>query len=497
MEASRLQDCAALAKAFQKKMMSAADESDVIGSLLPAVSMIQVNAASASGNLLNAISPPIPDLILDALAEASEAGPKVELPNNPSIQNAASLTALGIEWLEKCIPCNLRLKFKADLYISLSDTLVLNLEEMLNNYIKELNFIISLLNSTDIYQDGCLMLKVLADICVPDIQRMISLFAALLYRQTSREVLEQTDIMKLLIMPIFQPIFTNITQVFGQYKVLVTDPLQCVVANLSYQIERLKTGGFLTDPQVNNIESKTNLLMEIAGIGPTKTFPIDFSSDDVKDSLVAAQTVGNSLDQGLSAIQNSLGSSIFELKRLTSVGIVEVETILADLERELSKFIGGSQSETNTFLIRQYDKLIIVRMIAFLIAVVKAVGSGFDCNLPAGETGNSVLNKFYEDFLGPSSRVVVSRNPATNEVTLVLDSKAQPLIENTKEDSTRNPPAIILDPTGNNEVDQAVNAIMNKVVTPVTIKPKCFFDTQTPDDNRLAQFLAQLDATEV
>jgi DNA topoisomerase VI subunit B len=82
-------------------------------------------------------------------------------------------------------------------------------------------------------------------------------------------------------------------------------------------------------------------------------------------------------------------------------------------------------------------------------------------------------------------------------LTLVLDSKALPLIETTKESSDRNPPAIILDPTGNNEVDQAVNAIMNKVVTPVTIKPKCFFDTQTPDDNRLAYFLAQLDSTEV
>jgi hypothetical protein len=503
MEATKIQDCSLIVKAFQKKMMSGATEAEVFGGLMPSVGMMQVNAVSAAGNLNNAISPPLPTGLIDLLAAAAEAGPRVELSADiPTAGN--QLAALGLEWIERCIPCNLRLKFKADLVNSLSDTLLRTLQDMLNNYLKELAFILNILNSADVYQDACLMLMALNDICIPDIQRMISLLSALLYRHTAKSIMEGVDIMKLLILPIFQPIFTNLAQLFGQYRGLITDPLQCVIANLGFQLKKIKTGGFLTDPQINSIENRTDELQKITGINGVSSTAIDFNSEQIKKALKNAQSIGNSYDDGIDAIQNSLGTAVFHLRRLVMTGIVEVETILADLEAELIKFLGGTRKESINFLLQQYDRLLIIRMLSFLSAVVQAMAGGFSCNIPNEEAANVTLAKFFTQFLGPQSGVLVTVDPRTNRVLLTYDTRAQNSLQlaeqslSSLEANVANGFApVIIEATGNDEIDQTLNAIMTQASTPVTIKPKCFFETQSPNDNKLMQYLAELDAIEV
>jgi len=491
MEATKLQDCSQVAKLFQKKMLSAPAEDNVIGGLMSCTVMMQVGADSASSNLTNAISPPIPDIIQQLLNAASESSISVELPIDASGILAAGnqMSGLGLEWLEKCVPCSLRLKFRADLALSLNDTLLNTLEDLLGNYLKQLAFIMNMLNASDVYQDACLLLKALNDVCIPDIQRMISLMSAMLYRQTSKEILESTDIMKLLIQPIFEPIFTNITQLFGQYKVLVTDPLQCVIGQLSASLEKIKTGGFLENQNISAIESRTNELEQITGITGTEQLTgVDFNSPAVSGALRSARSAGLSYDDYISNMQNSLGSSVFHLKRIVTSGVVEVESVLAELLSELDKFVGGGQQETLEFLTKQYDKLLIVRMIQFLIATVRALSGGLNCEIPDAEAANSVLTQFFEEFLGPESNVLISVDTTTNNIMLVLDTNVNDILGESN---------ITIDPTGNNEVDQAVDAIITQANTPVRVIPQCFFEAQTPDDNKLAAFLAELDNTEV
>jgi hypothetical protein len=508
MEATKTQDCTQIVKAFQKKLLSASDEGSIMGGMMAATAMMQVNAVSASGNLANAISPPIPQIILDALAAASAVGPKVKLPSDTgellrSLTKGNELAGLGLEWLERCVPCALRIKFRSELAFSLSDLLLDILEDMLNNFLKELAFIMNMLNSTDVYQDACLLIKSLEDVCIPDIQRMISLLSAILYRTTSKEIMQQVDIMKLLIYPIFQPIFTNITQLFGQYKSLVTDPLQCVVSQLNAQLEKIKTGGFLNNSTINSIETRTIELEKIAKISGVEGIAgpgeVDFQSDEVKTSLKNAQQAGLAYDGQIGAMQDSLGSAVFHLRRMVMSGIVEVESVLSELQSELQKFVGGGQEETLEFLLAQYDKLLVVRMIQFLSAMVTALAGGFSCDIPNEEAGNVVLAQFFDQFLGPQSPVILQVDPVTNDVILTLDSGVlQPLavageasINLSANSQVANPP-ILIDPTGNNEVDQAVSAIIKQAVTPVRVKPRCFFDTQRPDDDRLAAILAEL-----
>jgi len=503
MEATKLQDCATVAKIFQKKLMSPETEGAIIGSMLPSVSMLQVNSFSISSNLTNALDPPIPQEVLAVLAnEAPQDGPKADLPVDPE-QLINKSAQLGLEWLEKCIPCNLRLKFRAELSTSLRDTFLTILEDLLNEYLKELSFVLNILRAPDVFQDACLLLRSLKDVCIPDLQRMISLFAMMLYRDSVKEIAE-FDILKFLITPLFQPIFSAITGLFGQYKALITDPLQCVVANLGFQLDKLKTGGFLNDSTISAIENKSTELQTLANINGRSKKDIDFTSAELKTALKSAKKTGDTLDSYNEQLQQSLGTAVFHLRRNLMIGIVEVESSLANLEAELRKLIGGSRNETTEFLIRQYEKLLLVRMISFISALIQALSGGFNCDTSNPDVADEILSQFFDQYLGPESPVEIVKDPVTNKITLVLTTDAIEPLRGAADSSvildggietTSNPP-LIIEASGNDEVDQAVNAIMEQATSPVTVKPKCFFN-DVSEDSKIAEFIASLNMQEV
>jgi hypothetical protein len=475
--------------------------------MMPSVVTMQVNAASASSNMTNALEPPIPQPVLDILAAgALQEGPTADLPIDPEELLNKSAQA-GLEWLEKCIPCNLRLQFRAELVNTLSDQFFASMEELLNNYLKELAFVFNVLRAPDVFQDACLLMRSMKDICIPDLQRMISLLASMIYRDSVREIAE-FDILKFLITPIFQPLFGGITVLFGQYKSLITDPLQCVVANLGFHLDNLKTGGFLSDGAIFAIEKKSDELQRLGKVdGEVNETEIDANSQAIKDTLVEAKRMGTTLDEYNDAFQDTMGTAVFHLRRQLMVGIVEVESILGNLEAELQKLIGGSKSETTEFLIRQYEKLLLVRMISFISALIQALAGGFNCDTSNPDTADEVLNTFFDQYLGPQSPVEIHKDPVTNKIQLVLSSDAldpfRASITNVQEagadgsvEADMASPPLVIEATGDNAVDQAVNAIIEQAATPVTIKPRCFF-ANTTEDSRLAQYIADLNAQEV
>lgn len=506
MEATKLQDCSTVAKAFQKKLMSANSEDAVMGNMLPTVAMMQVNSNTVSSNLTNALDPPIPQAVLDVIAgESAAEGPKDDLPVDPEdlLDKAAQM---GIEWLEKCIPCNLRLKFRAELGLALSDTLLITLENLLSNYLKELSFVLNMLRAPDVFQDACLLLRSMKDICIPDLQRMISLFAAMLYRETSKEI-ASIDILKLLITPMFQSLFSGIVTLFSQYKGLITDPLQCVVSNLGFHLDNLKTGGFLTSGQINSIEQNVfemdKALGGILGAGNLGAeFGIIGSANitEARKAAEKAKRAGDSLDEANQAMQDTLGSAVFHLRKMTMVGVIEVESILGNLEAELFKLIGGSEKENTDFLLRQYNKLLLIRMISFVSALIQALSGGFDCDTTNPNTADEVLGQFFDQYLGPQSSVVLVKDPVSNRIQVQLsngkfEENAIEALASLNILQDGNPP-LIIEPTGDNEVDKAISAIIEQAVSPVAIKPKCFFE-DVDDQSKLAQFVADLNATEV
>lgn len=503
MEATHIADCAQLVKVFEKAMLAAPSEGAVMGAMLPQVASIGVNAHAASSNLEDMVKPELPEpiqAILDATSGSVEL-PQDWMPDGKLFQAASDPLNLDKwrDWLEECIPCQFRVSLRAELFDGIDEILLATLEEMLNNFLKELAFILNILNAPDVYQDACLLLRALDGICIPDLQRMLSLLAALLYRLTAKEI-AGIDIMKLIVLPIFQPIFLGIAMLFSQYKLLVVDPLRCVTTYLNLQLEKIKSGDFLNNANIARLE-QLNADLRL----------LDSTTDkqEFKKKLKEIQQSIKTFDEGVSAIQNALGSSGLELQYWVTRGINEVESAVDELINEVAAFVGTSNRENIDFLLRQYEKLKILRLIAFVSGLIKALVSGFNCKLDSPDAAQHTLAQFFDNFLGPNSNVTVQVDPDTNDIQLIFNKDAlRPLVPEFDgasigidlEVQTQSPtsqPPIIVQPTGDSEVDRAVNAIIEQVVNPVRVKPPCFFEATDEDNNKLAKFIAELDAIEV
>jgi hypothetical protein len=507
MEATHASDCGAIIKAFEKHLLSAPSEGGIIGTVMPKLAAISSNSTSSAAHLENSVNPPIPQEILGAFNQSASQD------QEPSVNIPGALAALGAQvvdiknwqqWLASCIPCALRIEFRAELLNRLDDQLLDILEEMVNQYLKQLAFILNLLNATDVYADVCPLLAALSDTCIPDLQRILSLLAAILYRISVRE-LTGLDLMKLLILPIFQPIFSGLIGILNQYKTLVTDPLNCVVANLNAQLGKLQTGSTFNESLARDLTEKADALGLISG---------EAQKAETFKALNEARQPFTTIDEGITAMQDAAGMAVFHLRRLMLVGIFEIESLLDELKSELASFLGINDKETVEFLLNQYQKLLIFRMIAFISALVKALTVGFNCNFNDPAAAEDTVGKFLNDFLGPNAPIIVRNDSVTGEIQLLVNpAVTDPLKDSLKFRDTPilvqagvfstlgraapQSPSVgsVITPTGNKEVDSAFDAIMTQSSQAVTIKPRCVFEPGEVDSNKLAQWIAELNAT--
>jgi hypothetical protein len=507
MEATHAADCGAIIKAFEKYLLSAPSEGGIIGTVMPKLAAISSNSTASAAHLENAVNPPIPQEILGAFNQSGTPEISVDIPGQ---LNALGAQVVDIknwqQWLASCIPCSLRVDFRAELLNKLDDQLLDIMEEMVNQYLKQLSFILNLLNATDVYSDVCPLLAITSDICIPDLQRIISLLASMLYRMTVRE-LTGVDLMKLLVLPIFQPIFSGLVGILGQYKILITDPLNCVVGNFSAQLGKLQTTSTFNESLARELTNKANAL----GLVREET-----QKADTFKALNEARQPFSSIDEGIEAMQNATGSAAFHLRRLMMTGIFEVENLLDELKSELSSFLGINNKETVDFLLNQYQKLLIVRLITFVAALVKATTVGFNCNFSDPAAAEDTVGKFLNDFLGPNAPVIVRNDSTTGDIQLFVNPTVTDSLKNIQQFRTTptlvqagifstlgrvapQTPTVgsIITPTGNKEVDAAFDAIMTQSSQAVTIKPRCVFEPGEVSSNKLAQWIAELNATGV
>lgn len=489
MDSTKASDCAAIIKAFEKHLLSSPSEGAILGATLPKVASISSNATAASNQLKALTNPPVPEELLSTFGNTPEQnGNLVEIPQ---VNNLVDVNAWK-DWLEKCIPCSARLEFRTDLVDGLDDDFIDMLFQMANLFLKELSFLINLLNASDVYADICPILFAMQDICIPDLQRILSLLASIVYRMSVRDM-QSLDLMKLLIMPIFQPIFSGLVGMLNQYKLLVTNPLTCVVGNINTQIGKFKTSGVINEDLILNLTDKTEALGLISGKAQKQS---------LQSELSAARQPFVDIDSGITAMQTGLGTSLVHLERLMTVGIVEIEALLFEYKRELSAFLGVEGKETVEFLLNQYQKLIIFRLISFISALVKANTSGFNCNFDNLSKAEDTVGSFLNDFLGPNSPVIVTNNTTTGDIQLFLDPALAKTLDNainTGDVSTIRVinPNLPFSSTDSPEVDRAINAIIAQTIKPVTIKPSCVFNTGEVDSNKFAQWIAELEATGV
>ena len=476
-------DCATIIKHFERHMLSAPTEASILGALTPQLAAIQINGKSAASNLKNLVDPPVASQVLNAFATKASTGQVVSSAIQNDFEQTASVTkSVDIdnwqEWLKSCIPCDLRIEFRLELIGKLDDSLLAILEEMLNQYLKQIAFILNLLNATDVYGDVCPLLFAMQDICIPDLQRILSLLASILYRMSVRK-LQAVDLLKLLLIPLFQPLFLGILGLLHQYKTLITDPLVCVSASINTQLGKLKTGSIFNESLANELATKSAAVGLVSGVAQT---------DELRTNLNAARQPFNDLDEGITALQNGVGLAGHQLQRLMQVGIFEVENLINELRREIEAFVGINSNETVDFLLNQYQKLIIFRLISFIAALVKALTVGFNCDFDNPAKAEDTVSKFLTDFLGPNAPIIVTNE--NGRINLFVNPELKNPLKQTIESKN-----LAIEVTGNKEVDAAFDAIISQSSAPLTIKPACVFDPTGTEDNKLAEWLRTLDAT--
>jgi hypothetical protein len=486
MDTTKAADCSSIIKAFEKHLLSAPSEAAIIGSTLPKIAAISSTSTAAAQGLQSMISPPIPKEVLGSFGASVDGSIGIDIPSSVNLGNQTVDISNWKQWLASCIPCSARIDFRIELQLKMDLKLLEMLEQMVKQYLSILSFIVNLLNSNDIYADVCPLLFAMQDICIPDLQRILSLLAGILYRMQVKE-LESIDLLKLLILPIFQPIFAGLLGTLGQYKLLVTDPLNCVVASIDTQLEKIQTG------------SAFNLLSSTA-LNQAKSLKLVDSSniDAARSAINNVRQPFATLDEASRSMQAGLGTAVVELRRFVSLGVFEVDSLLEALKSEFEAFLGLNDRDTIDFLLNQLQKLLIFRLIAFITSLVKALISGFNCDFSNPEAADETVDRFLNDFLGPNSAIVV-RNDAGDIQLIINPDLTQPIKDGilTGAVDTRFPtqsPTVIA-PTGNVEVDSAFDAIITQSSQPLTIKPRCVFEPSDVDSNKLAQWIKELNAT--
>lgn len=149
-------------------------------------------------------------------------------------------------------------------------------------------------------------------------------------------------------------------------------------------------------------------------------------------------------------------------------------------------------------------------MIAFISALIKALTVGFNCDFDNPSQAEDTVGKFLNDFLGPDAPIIVRNDSVTGQIQLIVNPavtaplkdgltfRDTPILVQAGLFSTQAPSVgSVIVPTGNTEVDSTFDAIMSQSSQPVTIRPRCVFEPGETDSNKLAQWIAELNATGV
>jgi hypothetical protein len=142
------------------------------------------------------------------------------------------------DWLKDCIPCEFRIEalFELAAGVDMLDILLAGIRQQLSM----LQGILDILKNFDIYSDYCQLLDLLNFMCVPDLQRMISLLMAIMTSELVPQLDGVADLIMQLVIPLFAAPLMSLVALLDQFVQLVTEPLRCVISAIQMQIQTLK-----------------------------------------------------------------------------------------------------------------------------------------------------------------------------------------------------------------------------------------------------------------
>lgn len=365
-----IHDCSQIASVFERGAHSTPSEAATFAVLTRSLQNNKKLATTTADSMQTYLSSP-QDSSADAAAQAAAFGADTGSQGGGEVaQTDHSLQSFNVgtqkqsthgdtfgskllSFARDCIPCNLRMAAFLELHPNI-DMLKL-MEDHLDKQLRVLGGIADLLTNFDSYGDLCGIMNLLSFMCIPDLQRIIATLMALLMLDVPK-LDGLIGMLQALIVPMFAPVLMAITSLLDQFIALVTGPLQCVLVAINEQLRKLD---FSKLPE-----------------------PLQASEDD---PIVQART-------GIRQLQVALAEGKARIENKLDFYVKQVQAMLGEL--------GGSDS---AYLLALTRKLKIVRLIAFVSAIIRATALGHAACSTAKQPGLNEIDNFFHTFLNPNS----------------------------------------------------------------------------------------------
>lgn len=416
-----LQDCNLIANAFEHGAAHDTSEASVYAPLSRHLQNIG-NFSKGSQQVLGQYNVIKPQSVGSQGIQLE--GQQIILPTSGSVLSKA---------IKDCIPCLSRPLTSIDLNIG--KDLLKSLQADVKQRLKILNQISDLLSNVDTYGDFCQMTSFLNFTCVPDLQRMIAILASIL-TGIAGDLRNLNGLLQALIAPFFLPVLLSMQTLLNQFVQLVLSPLNCIINSIQENIRKINIQSITGDPTLTNASNNLSVTQQ-------------------KLTLDANQ------------IQGRVRSGLVELTSLLDEGSALIRNKLDFYFKQLDKILKTFGTNTASTIETSNKKLIILRLIGLIQAMIKVHNQGTD--LCKGQTpAPTELNNFFNTFISPNSPFNISVDP---DGTLRIDEKTSP-----------NPQAINID----------AQKLLPQLFSPVSATFRCQMATTQIDVDKVNMWISQL-----
>ena len=333
---------------------------------------------------------------------------------------------------KNCIPCDLRLIAFLELHPDLD--LLKTLEDFIKNSLSFINSLLDMLNNFDQFGDFCSLLNMLSFMCIQDLQRIIATLMALFLLKAPK-LDSAIGFLQSLIAPMFAPLLMSITSLLDQFTKLVTDPLKCVVDAID---AALRTRSFIDGPPGNP---------------------------------------NSQIGGGLVMLRNQIAEAILVIKNKVAFYVNQVKAMMGELGAGDTAYLQGKM-----------QALTLIRMIAFVAAIISALSKGQSACSPGKTPEQSELDNFFKNFLTPQTPFNVWIDPDGN---IHADEKTP--VNSPTDLSPLSSNGNVVQFKGEPLVDPAViQQITVKLTEAIHIPVPCKLETSTTDLEKLNSWIGIL-----
>lgn len=485
---SEAADCAVIAQAFERAAHSTPSEAAVFAPLYRMLTNNTVFSTAAISALNGFIKQP-EESAAEATQQAANLATKAGIEANPTEMDDGTRTQIDnimrslnldeksipthggsfgknmMDWVKDCIPCGLRLTSFLELNPAVD--LLKTLEADLKNRLANLTNILGLLKHM-FDGDICELMNLLSFMCVPDLQRIIAILMALMLLEIP-ELDGLIGLLQGLIAPIFSPILTSINALLDQFIQLILNPIECVIDALMQQMKKLEVNASIS------IGSKTYKAKDKPKVAQNM---MQDAKEEVERARKEISEFATGLQQSVQELTKRLQDAVDKIKEKADFYIKELNALLGELNLGDASYLRFSMKKLKT-----------VKLINFVVALIKAKAQGHTACSGTGKIPEiSEIDSFFNNYLNPNSSfnlwVDDDGNIHADEKTGDMDPSLLSKDGNMFQFEGEGP----LNP----DLAQAITETKKALSEAAHVVMPCRFETQVDDAQRVNQWIEEL-----